>query len=84
MKIQRSRGEQRIVLERGPGGLYVACEGTAAQGTQTLGLMQFEDAGSFERWWDDNQLRFEQPLVHLAVKRLASELWGRDDFGKRW
>lgn len=70
-----SSGELRFVLERLESGLFIEVDDIPRRGTRTSHLMHFDSAADFERWWHSAPLRFEQPLAHVAVMRLASELW---------
>jgi len=67
------RGEVRFFLQRVAGGLYVEREEIPRRGLRTQQSVQF--AEHFERWCDNDPIRFEHPLLHVNLKRDADELW---------
>jgi hypothetical protein len=73
--------ELRLSLQRNSGGMYVERDQLPLRGIRVLQSPQFADAASFERWCDDDPVRFRLPLLHLAVKRSGAEFWRRFEEG---
>lgn len=72
---QGDRGHLRFNLQRVTGGVYVEREEIPARGPRTIQSITFSEFESFERWCDDDPVRFEHPLLHAQVKREGAELW---------
>lgn len=51
----------------------------AQDGVDSLAVMLFDDPDSFERWWQDDTLRFDHPLLHHELRRDAKQLWELGD-----
>lgn len=49
------------------------------RGVDSLAILLFDDRASFERWWRDDALRFDHPVVHRELRRDADELWELGD-----
>lgn len=69
------KGELQFFLQRIAGGLYVEREETPRLGIGTHLAVCFVDRGSFERWCDDDAVRFEDPGLHQRLKRDGEALW---------
>lgn len=69
------RGHLQFNLQRVTGGLYVEREEIPARGPRTIQSITFSEVESFERWCDDDPVRFEHPLLHAQVKREGGRLW---------
>ena len=68
-------GSVQFRLQRTAGGLYVEREDIPRPGLHTVQSLVFGDAASFERWCNDDTVRFKHPLLHAQVKRAGGELW---------
>ena len=79
LSAEGRRGEVRFFLQRVAGGLYVEREEIPRRGLRTQQSVQFADAEHFERWCDNDPIRFEHPLLHVNLKRDADELWRNID-----
>lgn len=77
------RGELWFRLQHHQGGLYVEREYIPRRGLRYLQSMYFREARDFERWCDDDPVRFEHPRLHVDLKRDAALLWqlGNPDAG---
>ena len=76
LSAEGRRGEVRFFLQRVAGGLYVEREEIPRRGLRTQQSVQFADAEHFERWCDNDPIRFEHPLLHVSLRRDAEALWG--------
>jgi hypothetical protein len=65
-------------LQRIAGGVYVEREEIPRRGLRTLQSVHFADAASFERWCDGDPVRFQDPLLHVNLKREGDELFRID------
>lgn len=72
---QGRKGELQFFLQRIAGGLYVEREETPRLGIGTHLALCFIDRVSFERWCDDDAVRFEDPRLHQCLKRDGEALW---------
>ena len=68
-------GSVQFRLQRTAGGLYVEREDIPRRGLRTVQSLVFGDAASFERWCNDDTVRFKHPLLHAQVKRAGGQLW---------
>jgi hypothetical protein len=68
-------GMVRFFLQRVAGGLYVEREDIPLRGLRTQQALEFTDPQHFERWCDNDRIRFDHPLLHLNLKRDAADLW---------
>ena len=69
------RAEMRFLLKRLAGGLYVEREEIPHRGVRTFQCLHFRDRAAFDRWCDDDPVRFDEPLLHSRLKHDAAELW---------
>ena len=69
------QGEVHFFLQRVSGGLYVEREQIPGRGLRTLQSVHFIDAVAFNRWCDNDPVRFEHPVLHVSLKRDGDELW---------
>lgn len=65
----------KFALRRIAGGLYVEREELPRKGTRTSISLEFSGQDEFERWWDDDPCRFDDPLLYQRVRRAVDELW---------
>jgi hypothetical protein len=72
---QSQHGHLQFFLQRIAGGLYVEREETPRHGIRSHLAVCFVDWISFERWCDDDAVRFEYPVLHQRVKRDGQALW---------
>lgn len=70
-----SEGAVHFFLQRVVGGMYVEREEIPRRGARICQSLQFADRSSFERWCDDDPIRFEHPLLHRQLKRESDALW---------
>ena len=68
------QGEVWFRLQRHQGGLYVEREEIPRQGLRCLQSMYFREPDDFERWCEDDPVRFEHPRLHIDLKRDAALL----------
>lgn len=83
LSAEGRRGEVRFYLQRVAGGLYVEREEIPRRGLRTQQSVQFADAEHFQRWCDNDPIRFEHPLLHGNLKRDADALWRTTDISSR-
>lgn len=75
LSAQGRQGTVRFFLQRVEGGLYVEREEIPKRGPHNTQSIAFPDSDSFERWCDDDPVRFEHPLLYVQLKREAGDLW---------
>ena len=75
LKATSRQGEIHFSLQRVVGGLYVEREDIPWRGLRTMQSVQFSDAVGFNRWCDADPIRFDHPLLHIALKRDGDDLW---------
>ena len=75
LKATSRQGEIHFSLQRVAGGLYVEREDIPRRGLRTMQSVQFSDAVGFNRWCDADPIRFDHPLLHIALKRDGGDLW---------
>lgn len=73
--VRGRRAELRFLLKRLAGGLYVEREEIPHRGVRTFQSLHFRDRAAFDRWCDDDPVRFDEPLLHSRLKHDAAELW---------
>lgn len=73
---QGPQGSVQFFLQRVQGGLYVEREEVPRRGIRVCQSLHFDERGKFERWREDDPIRFEQPLLYLQLQRDAEALWG--------
>ena len=56
-------------------GLYVEREDHPCRGLRTLEVACFAQAREFERWCDDDPVRFDHPQLYVQLRREADTLW---------
>lgn len=72
---QGQKGAVQFFLQRVNGGLYVEREETPRHGIRVYQSLLFNERASFERWQDDDPIRFEHPLLYRQLQRDAEALW---------
>lgn len=72
---QGPQGSVQFFLQRVQGGLYVEREEVPRRGIRVCQSLHFDERGKFERWREDDPIRFEQPLLYLQLQRDAEALW---------
>lgn len=73
-----ARGQQgavHFVLQRVKGGLYVEREEIPRHGIRVCQSLLFNERVHFERWRDDDPVRFDYPLLYRQLQRDAEALW---------
>ena len=75
VSAQGRQGVIQFFLQRVTGGLYVEREEIPKRGLRTTQSVAFSDLDSFNRWCDDDPIRFEHPILHRELKREGDELW---------
>jgi hypothetical protein len=73
-----ARGQQGAVhffLQRVKGGLYVEREEIPRHGVRVCQSLLFKERVHFERWRDDDPVRFDHPLLYRQIQRDAEALW---------
>ena len=75
LSAEGRRGEVRFFLQRVAGGLYVEREEIPRRGLRTQQSVEFPDAEHFNRWCDNDPIRFEHPLLYINLQRDADDLW---------
>ena len=75
LSAQGRRGLVRFVLQRVTGGLYVERDEIPTRGLRVIQSIAFSNADAFDRWCDDDPVRFDHPLLHTQLKRDAAALW---------
>lgn len=73
-----ARGQQGAVhffLQRVKGGLYVEREEIPRHGIRVCQSLLFNERGHFERWREDDPVRFDHPLLYRQLQRDAEALW---------
>lgn len=73
---QGQQGEVHFFLQRVNGGLYVEREETPRHGIRVCQSLLFNERASFERWHEDDPIRFEHPVLYRQLQRDAEALWG--------
>jgi hypothetical protein len=73
---QGQHGAVHFFLQRVKGGLYVEREEIPRHGTRVCQSLLFNERAHFERWRDDDPVRFEHPLLYRQLQRDAEALWG--------
>lgn len=73
---QGQQGAVHFFLQRVKGGLYVEREEIPRHGTRVCQSLLFNERAHFERWRDDDPVRFEHPLLYRQLQRDAEALWG--------
>lgn len=62
-------------LQRVTGGIYVEREDIPARGPHVTQSVTFTAVCDFERWCNEDPIRFEYPLLHARLRREGCELW---------
>ena len=73
-----ARGQQGAVhffLQRVKGGLYVEREEIPRHGVRVCQSLLFKERVHFERWRDDDPVRFDHPLLYRQLQHDAEALW---------
>ena len=73
---QGQQGAVQFFLQRVNGGLYVEREEIPRHGIRVCQSLLFNERALFERWRDDDPIRFEHPLLYRQLQRDADALWG--------
>ena len=68
------QGEVWFRLQRLEGGLYVEREEITPRGLRYLQSVHFGSQSDFERWCDDDPIRFQHPRLHVELTRDAAIL----------
>lgn len=70
-----SAGVVRVTLRRDENGLFVEREEQRPHGPLVQFAAAFADLSAFERWCDEDPLRFAAPVLHKKTRQDAENLW---------
>ena len=83
LNVRHRGGELQFYLRREPAGLYVEREDVPKRGLRTWQALHFSGTGEFERWCDEDAVRFDHPQLYVTLKREGERLWQLDAAGTR-